>query len=140
MPARGTLECATQPPALQGLLPNGFPGFSELGLAALQPCPPSPSLPAAPVPHIRPSSRYFPASALFSRGAACEEGGQRAPPARGGCPETPAPGFGAWVGKGSIMERRAGSRIMQRRFIFCPLGGRLSPLPQITSHVTSWEA
>lgn len=28
---------------------------------------------------------------------------------------------------------------MWRLVIFCPLGGRLSPLPRITSHVTSWE-
>lgn len=60
--------------------------------------------------------------------------------AEGGvCPGTPAQGSGAWVGNVSV-GRRAGSRSVRRLFIFCPLGGRLSPLPRITSHVTSWEA
>lgn len=71
-PADAAPECSTQPLAL---LPEGFPGFSELGLAGLHPphC-----LHIPPVPHIScSSSSSFPASALLSWRAGCEEGSQR---------------------------------------------------------------
>lgn len=115
--------------------------LASLSWGCLQPCPPSPSLlhiplcPTSPAPH---PAAFQPL--LCSPGVLGVKKEARAPPARGSCLETPAPGFGAWVGKGSIMGRRAGSRIIQRQFVLCPLGGRLSPLPQISSHVTSWEA